>query len=467
MTRIGLSFGLLLIAAIISCKKQPAGDKATQTPSPRKPSGDASSATAATPEARARSFVALLDKGAWTDAEGQLGGKMRSLMPAAKLKATWTALTAQVGAYKSVKSATSMPVKGHTVVRLTTDFARAQLIVQVSVARTGTISGLYFMPVEKASPYKAPPYAKPGSYTEVAVTVGTGDWKLPGTLSLPKGVKAPPVLVLVHGSGPHDRDETIGPNKPFKDLALGLVARGIAVLRYDKRTKAKGQAFQLKYAGIFTGNEVTVDDAVAAAKLLRRDGRVDPKRIFVLGHSLGGYFLPRIGKRAPHVAGLISMAGSTRPLEDLIVDQLQYISTLGGKRAEEVKKLIPKAQAAFKRVRDPKLSATTPAKDLPLGIPAPFWLDVRHYDPARLAGSLPQPLLVLSGARDYQVTAKDFEGWKKGLAGRKKVTYKRYPRLNHLFMPGEGKPRPEEYGLAGHVDPVVIADIAEFVLGPK
>ncbi len=106
--------------------------------------------------------------------------------------------------------------------------------------RPARLSGLSMRPPAPEVPYAPPDYAVAGAYTEREVTVGSGEWALPGTLTMPAGPGRFPAVVLVHGSGPNDRDETFGPNKTFKDLALGLASRGVAVLRYDKRTKVYG-----------------------------------------------------------------------------------------------------------------------------------------------------------------------------------------------------------------------------------
>jgi fermentation-respiration switch protein FrsA (DUF1100 family) len=230
------------------------------------------------------------------------------------------------------------------------------------------------------------------------------------------------------------------------------------VLRYEKRTQEHGVKFvQLKDPG---AKEELLDDALAAAALLRKQKEIDPKRVFILGHSLGAAWAPQLGTLDPDLAGLVVMAGFTRPLEDLILEQFTYLSSLGeGLTDEEMGKLKEKVA----RVKDPKLAADTPRADLPLGIPASYWLQLRAYDPAATAAKLKTPVLVLQGERDYQVTMADFEGWKKALGGRKGATLKSYPRLNHLFVEGEGKSRPQEYQKAGHVAREVVDDIAAWV----
>jgi alpha-beta hydrolase superfamily lysophospholipase len=268
-------------------------------------------------------------------------------------------------------------------------------------------------------------------------------------------------VVLVHGSGPNDRDETILANKPFRDLAWGLSSRGIAVLRYEKRTRVHGEKMVGK--DFPTVKEEVVDDALAAVELLRKTKGIDAKRVFVLGHSLGGLMAPRIGEQDPKIAGLIVLAGNTRPLEDLVLEQFTYIYSLEG-ATDEQKAELQKIKEQVARVKDPKLVADTPGKELPLGVPGGYWLALRDYRPAETAAKLRMPMLILQGERDYQVTMEDFALWKKHVGNRTNVVLKSYPRLNHLFMDGKGKAKPDEYMNLGHVDREVLDDIAEWVL---
>ena len=237
------------------------------------------------------------------------------------------------------------------------------------------------------------------------------------------------------------------------------------MLRYEKRTKQHAAKFTDEVLAKLTVKEETVDDALAAVALLRQTKEIDPARIYVLGHSWGGYLLPRIGAADPQIAGLIVMAGPVRPQEDLMLEQYTYIFGLDGISDKEQAQLDELA-AQVARVQDPGLSAATPAADLPLGIPASYWLDLRGYNPAEVAKGLTQPMLILQGGRDYQITVVDFEGWQSALASHapEGTQLKLYPNLNHLFMAGEGKSTPAEYGIAGHVAEQVIGDIAGWML---
>jgi dienelactone hydrolase len=223
------------------------------------------------------------------------------------------------------------------------------------------------------------------------------------------------------------------------------------VLRYEKRNK-QYQAKMASRAGV-TVREETVEDAVAAAALLRAQKEVDPRRIYVLGHSLGGYVAPRIAEEDGKLAGLVIMAGNVRPLEDLILEQSKA-SNMSSQQMDALKKLIARIKAL-----EPEDADAPPI----LGMPVAYLLDLKGYDPAALAAKRGIPMLILQGERDFQVTMTDFALWKSGLGSRKDVAYHSYAALNHIFVAGEGKSTEAEYRKPGHVAPEVIDDIAKWV----
>ncbi len=315
--------------------------------------------------------------------------------------------------------------------------------------------------------YTPPAYVDVNLFCEQDVTVGTGEWALPGTLTLPVGPGPFPALALVHGSGPNDRDETIGPNKLFRDLAWGLACRGLSVLRYEKRTKQHAARFTADVLATLTVKEETIDDALLAVACLRGRPEIDPNQVYVLGHSQGGYLLPRIGTADPNIAGLISMAGATRPLEDLIQEQVAYIAALDGAVSPTEQALLDALAVQAALAKDPNLPADMPASSWPLGVPANYWLDLQGYRPAEDANLLDMPMLFLQGGRDYQVTLVDLEGWRSTLGSREDVEFRVYPDLNHAFIAGTGLCTPAEYDVPGHVAEQVVADVAAWILRPE
>jgi len=411
----------------------------------------------------ARQLVARMASGQFDKASEPFDDTMKRVLPADKLKQAWDSVAKQYGPLQRTTEARTETVLKYKVVFVTCEFQRGPLDVKVVFTSGNKITGLFFTPSGK---YKRPGYADFSKFDEEEVSLGKGIMRLPGTLSLPKGDGPFPALVLVHGSGPNDRDETIGPNKPFRDLAHGLASRGIAVLRYEKRTKEHRILMALVSSSI-TVKEETIDDAVAAVEALAAHKKIDRKRIFLLGHSLGGMLVPRIGKAKETIAGFIILAGATRPLEDLVLEQTKYLVSLAGKLTEEEQKKVQDLERQVARVKSPDLSSATPKSELPFAAPASYWLDLRGYEPAAEAKDLRKPMLILQGERDYQTTMEDFANWKKALASRKDVKLLSYPKLNHLFTEGQGKSRPEEYARPGNVDAVVIEDIEKWIEGLK
>jgi dienelactone hydrolase len=418
----------------------------------------------------AQQLVMLLAQGNFEAVEQQFESSLKQQLPAEKLKATWESIEAQVGSFKEQVGAHTFKIPTAELAIVTCAFVNTSLDINVAFNEAEEIIGLTVTPVgsieqQYTAKYEPPAYVKQDTFQEQEVQVGRGEWVLPGTLSVPIGDGPFAAVVLVHGSGPQDRDETIGPNKPFRDLAWGLASQGIAVLRYDKRTKA--YALKMKeIVSSITVKEEVIEDALAAVALLQSIPKVNPQRIFVLGHSLGGYVLPRIAAADAEIAGLIVLAGLSRPLEDTLLDQFTYIYSLSGTTlSTEQQQQLDKLKQQVARVKDPGLSLSTPASELPLEVSPAYWLDLRGYQPEKTAQQLRQPMLILQAEGDYQVTMEDFQRWKNMLGARSDVQFKSYPGLYHLFLPveGGGKATPADYNVPGHVVEEVINDIAHWV----
>jgi len=406
-------------------------------------------------ETRARTFVGELAGGEWTHANTPFDATMAGALPPENLREVWQAVEKQDGAFRAIAHTSRHDEGGLQIVHVLCTFERGKKALRIAFDASGSVAGLFVRPPD-APPWSAPSYAKTDAFEEREIVVGASP-ALPGTLTVPRGSGPFPALVLVHGSGPSDRDESIGGAKPFKDLAWGLASRGIAVLRYVKRTRHAP-------AGVITQKEEFLDSAHDAIALLRSTRGIDPGRIHLLGHSQGGYLAPRIATGNPGLAGVVILAGSTRPMVDSLVDQLEYFMT--SRPNDDSLRATLDAARAFKKQVESETLRPDDELTFPVGgrIKGAYFLDDRGYDPARTAQRLASRVFVLHGGRDYQVTAKDFDGWRSALDGRAGATLKVYPDLNHLFVRGEGTPGPAEYDKPGHVDEQVIADIATFVL---
>ncbi len=154
------------------------------------------------------------------------------------------------------------------------------------------------------------------------------------------------------------------------------------------------------------------------------------------------------------------MAGSTRPVEELVIEQTRYILSLDGDLSTDDKAKLAELEAEVDKAKSITNAASTKSV---LGAPPPYWLDLRRYNAPTTATALKQRTLVLVGGRDYQVTRADFNEWKSALSTRSNVAFKLYPNLNHMFIAGEGKSKPTGYEQPGHIATEVRDDIAHCV----
>ncbi len=422
--------------------------------------------TSAEPQTVALTILDLARAGQFTDIRDRFAPSLRPMVTADVLKAAWDAEVAQLGPVHSVGTPASEPVNGHvTVVRVPVHFDRGTLTLQVSLTAAGELAGLQLTPGDDSGPpvpWEPPTYTAPDRFDEQDVTLGDGPLAVPGTLVLPKTAGPLPALVLLAGSGPLDRDSTIGKSKPLKDLAWGLASRGIAVLRFDKVTYAHPE--QVRANRDFTVADEYLPHALAAIRLLRAHPAVAPERVFLAGHSLGGTIAPRVATSDPSVAGLVILAGGAQPLQWAAVRQIRYLASLDPATAAAAQPAIDAMTAQAEQVDSPGLSPDTPDNQLPFGGPAPYWLDLRNYDPVATATALDMPILICQGERDYQATmADDLTRWQTGLHARPTVTIRTYPADNHFFFPGTGPSSPAELAAPQHLDPQLVTDINDWI----
>ena len=299
------------------------------------------------------------------------------------------------------------------------------------------------------------------------IILGQGsDYPLNGILTLPDEADGPvPAVVLVHGSGSTNMDEEIYANKPFRDIAEGLAERGIAAIRYDKRSYVYARKL-VKNPG-FSVFEETIEDAIKASAMLKEDPRIDKDRVFIIGHSMGGMLAPRIDVMGGDFAGLIIMAGTPRKLEDVLFEQLETITASSGALIAFFAK---KQTAGLRKKLDGLYEMSDEkAKSIKVmgGTRAWYWKEMGENDVPAYLAKTQKPIFVIQGDQDVQVRVdNDFEEYKKLLEGRDNVSFKLYPDLNHLFMPsvfGDIKNVKKEYKIPSKVKAYVLDDIAAFI----
>jgi uncharacterized protein len=382
-------------------------------------------------------------------------------LDAARLRQAWTQVQAIAGAYGGHAAPARQMLQGEPAVVTPITFAKMPLDLVTVCDAQGLIAHYRFLPasmVMSAEPVKA--HVEASGVRVSPLDVPTPIGPLHGILAVPAGPGPFPAVVLIAGSGPHDMDESIGPNKPLRDIADGLARAGIASLRFDKRTLTYGA--QMAGKPLTIDEEVT-DDALTAARLLARQPYINARRVFMIGHSLGALMAPRIGQRDPQLAGLVLLAAPARRIFEVIEQQVRDQSAKAGLSAAAIEQDV---QVGVKERR--LLAAVGPGQPAPQGtfkgLPQAYWLSWSRVDPVAEAKALSMPMLILQGESDFQVSPTlDFARWKHVLGGRPHVAFHLYTGLGHLFMPAGLTGTVADYQVPGHVDAQVIGDIVAWI----
>lgn len=392
--------------------------------------------------------------------------QLRPLIPTAVLRSSWENACQQIGPISSIGEPQSVEMTTNApTVRVLITGASGAFVLIISVAEGPALSGIQIVPADTLEPpgsWESPIYARPSAFHEVEVTLGEGALAVPGTLSLPTSNESIPAVVLLAGSGPCDRDGTLGPLKPLKDIAWGLASSNIAVLRFDKTTATHPEAASANSR--FTIDDEYVTDALSAIAFLRGHPSIDRNQIFLAGHSLGGTVAPLVAQRDGSLAGVIILAGGAEPLHHAILRQLTYLAGLNPSTKDQSISSLEAMQRQVELIDSDELDLSTPRTQLPFGVPAAYWLMLRSFEPAREAARLRCPIFIAQGGRDYQVTVEDdLARWKTSLADSPNVEIHVYPDDNHLFVHGTQMSTPLDYLVPGHVDEALIRDLITWV----
>ncbi|MCL2326547.1 MAG: alpha/beta fold hydrolase [Proteobacteria bacterium] len=412
----------------------------------------------------ARTYLQLIIDGRYDESDAMLSDEMKAALESmGGTKALFQALKAQLGAFKSIAAINDGPGQS-LIAHIVT--AQDEQRFKIDIDSAGRVAGFLLLPPQNDI---EPPIAPPEGFVEtpIAVDAGTG-FPLQGRLVKPQSTQpAVPLIILVQGSGPHGFDETVGPNRVFGQLAFGLAKRGIATLRYDKRT----HAYPAKMAAL---PNITVDDeyvqdvlaATALAKSLEGIGEV-----YILGHSQGGMLAPMFLAQGASAAGMILLAGVPRSLLDALIDQ----------NADAYKAYVAAGQtdlAELSRANQDRwnqeaiaLRAMSAEEAKQAGtvytMPAYYLYTLEQYNAIDTIKELKKPIFILQGSADQQVYAdKDYKMYVDALSGEPYAEFKLYDGLNHLFMPSSATNLVEalqEYNLKSSIPDEVFDDIAAWI----
>lgn len=428
-------------------------------------------------EQQTRDIISYLQNGEWALLRQQLIFPLRYFLTESFLESGWKAITAAVGPLKQMGSSVVSVGWLFTSVQTPVQFSRMRLAVSFWVTPTGKLLTLQVAPYPSL-PWKTPYYGSKDA-REVSLTLGRGLRRVHATLTLPAAHSAEnrcPCVVLIGGSGPVDRDSTIGALKPFKDLALGLADRGVAVCRFDKLASTLLGKLTISKTRV-TLTEEYVYHVLDAVRQVRRTPGIDPGRIILLGHSLGTLIAARLISMDASLAGCILMATPAEPIYRCAIRQFQYLESLDSKNDQDstTSPSNPPPDESS-RIRDlrqqadvadsPTLDFSTPANTLPFGIGPAYWLDCRAFDPLETLKDVRKPVLVMHGGRDYQTTTRDdYAKFRERFSSFANFEFQLYENLNHLFVSGEGTSTPMEYENPENVDIKIIDKIEQWTGG--
>ena len=330
-----------------------------------------------------------------------------------ELKSIWESILVYSGKLNSYRFNCSESFNNNEfqIDYFTCEFELKTIDLKIVLNKNEKIAGFFLVPIHQCniekSNYTAAPYHNQKLYRESDIEIKNDTLLLKASLCLPITNKTHSICIFIHGSGAYDRDETIGENKPFKDIAHGLASNAIASIRFDKRT------FSYKeLPSEMTIKEEVTNDVESIIKYILEDKQLKELDMYLIGHSLGGMLAPKIASENKTIKGCILMAANARRLDHLLIPQMEYLAKLDGQVDIDEQNQLKRARKQLNYLND-SLSLNAPSNKLPLNLPASYWMSLKEYNQTETVQNLQIPILFLQGKRDYQVTMDDYRLWKK------------------------------------------------------
>jgi dienelactone hydrolase len=407
----------------------------------------------------ATDFFKSMQEARFEDAQNFFDESVKTKISADDLKNLWTTMNTQMGKAVALTPVRSQTQGEYIVITVEGEFERDKQNFTLAFNKEDKMVGFLLQPKSNVQAYLTPAYADTTKYKEQQIYIETPKHQLAGIVTTPKNVAKFPIVILVHDSGSGDMDESVGPNKPFKDIAAGLAAKGIGSVRYVKRTLLYSQEFD----STFTVKEEVFDDALAAINLAKQVKGVNPSQIYLFGYGLGGMLAPRIAGLSPSLTGLIIAAAPARKMPDLLIEQNKYLYGMAKDTTQAMKARFDEVIGLLSKAKVIKQGSMKP-DSIVAGLPASYWMDLNAYDQVATAKALKKPrMMIVQGGNDFQVSKADYDLWVKALTGKKGVAFKFYPTLNHLMSVQTEKGTGAQYGIAANVSEALIGDISAWI----
>ncbi len=408
----------------------------------------------------AKMYYNYLNEGMYNKAFEMSSTIMQNALSEDKLKEIWETLPLQMGKLNGIIKEDLTKTNDMSIVILSLNFENAVMDMKITVDTEDKIAGLFFTMSSTPKPEEKvvlPDYLNKENITEEDIAFNCGNYKIKGKSVIPKDTKVYPVVLMITGSGPNDMDESIYSRKPFRDIAYGLGNKGIATVRWNKRTKDYPQI--MNDIPDFTLEDEYITEVNSAIEWTKQT--FPNRQIYLLGHSLGATIIPGIANDNNSFSGYIMMAGTAFKLEDVILEQYRKIFAMNGTDADE-NEILKQTEEQVKVIKN-LTNDSVETNPLLLDLPKPYWLYLNSYDQVAEFMKMAYPILVMQGEKDYQVTMVDFKEWKSAGVNSDNFSFISYPLLDHLFMECKGKSTPDSYKEKKFVSKNVIKDISDWI----
>jgi len=313
-----------------------------------------------------------------------------------------------------------------------------------------------FFPEVREPFYRIPDYVDTSRFNEMEFVM-QGGAPIPATMTTAITDEPNPVVLLFHGFGPTDRDESLGEIKPLRDIAWGLASMGIASLRFDSRAYMQPPD---SIAGLDLDGYILNDIGALLAYIRMQTAIFDTTRIFIAGHGMGGLVVPLAADRDGGLAGGILLSAPAQPPDEMLLDIAREDFPEDDPETSADAAKLAQVVEILTDLKNRKI----PPDEMILFAPAQVWYDLMDNYHVEIAKKLEIPLLIIQSSSANKGEAGDFKIWQRELGDNPRVTIKKYEYLNHFFQrDGKRANKAGEGSDNGSVSFQLIKDLAAWI----